>query len=79
LGVVGAWENVEGIKQGEKENRDRFNGSPRLSFFTAKRREERKNFKRPPHPVLIIRMRGIRVYLIKSILFVFVNFGVLNV
>jgi hypothetical protein len=32
-----------------------------------------------PHPVLIIRMRGIRVYLIKSILFVFVNFGVLNV
>jgi len=27
-----------------EENRDRFNGSPRLSFFTAKRREERKNF-----------------------------------
>jgi hypothetical protein len=30
-----------------EENRDRFNGSPRLSFFTAKRREERKNFKIP--------------------------------
>jgi hypothetical protein len=44
LGVVGAWENVVGIKQGEKENRDRFNGSPRLSFFTAKRGGELKRF-----------------------------------
>jgi hypothetical protein len=31
-------------KQGEKENRDRFNGSPRLLLFTAKRREELKKF-----------------------------------
>jgi hypothetical protein len=43
LGVVGAWENVVGIKQGEK-NKDRFNGSPRLLFFTAKRRGELKKF-----------------------------------
>jgi hypothetical protein len=35
---------VVGIKQGEKENRDRFNGSPRLLLFTAKRREELKKF-----------------------------------
>jgi hypothetical protein len=44
LGVVGAWENVVGIKQGEKENRDRFNGSPRLLLFTAKRRGELTKF-----------------------------------
>jgi hypothetical protein len=31
---LGTWENVVGIKQGEKENRDRFNGSPRLLLFT---------------------------------------------
>jgi hypothetical protein len=34
---------------------------------------------KPPHPDLIIRMRGIKVYLIKSILFVFVNLDVLRV
>jgi hypothetical protein len=40
LGVVGACENVVGIKQGEKENRDRFNGSPRL--LLSYRKEERR-------------------------------------
>jgi len=37
-------ENVESIKQGEKENRDRFNGSPRILLSIAKRRGELKKF-----------------------------------
>jgi hypothetical protein len=41
LGVVGAWENVVGIKQGEK-NKDRFNGSPRLCPPLDKERKKKE-------------------------------------
>jgi hypothetical protein len=44
VGVVGAWGNVVSIKQGEKENRDRFNGSLRLLLSIAKKRGELKKF-----------------------------------
>jgi hypothetical protein len=37
-----------GIKQGEKENRDRFNRSPRLLLSIAKKRGELKKFLKDP-------------------------------
>jgi hypothetical protein len=52
-GLLEHGRTVVGIKQSEKENRDRFNGSPHLLLFTAKRRIE-KILKDPPHPVLIV-------------------------
>ena len=48
VGVVGAWENVEGIKQDEKENRDRFNGSPRLCPPLDKERKKKEKILRKP-------------------------------
>jgi hypothetical protein len=45
---LGTWENVVGIKQGEKENRDRFNRSPRLLLSIAKKRGELKKFLKDP-------------------------------
>jgi len=48
LGVVGACENVVGIKQGEKENRDRFNGRPRLCPPLDKERKKKEKILRKP-------------------------------
>jgi len=50
LGVVGAWENVVGIKQGEKENRDRFNGSPRFCPPLDKERKKKEKILKDPSP-----------------------------
>jgi hypothetical protein len=47
---LGAWENVVGIKQGEKENRDRFNGSPRLCPPLDKERKKKEKILTIPSP-----------------------------
>jgi hypothetical protein len=45
---LGTWENVVGIKQGEKENRDRFNGSPRFCHPLDKERKKKEKILRKP-------------------------------
>jgi len=74
---LGTWENVVGIKQKKIE----IDLMEALAFLSLPQREEKKEkILKAPSPCFNCgRMRGIRVYLIKSILFVFVNFGVFNV